>query len=73
MEEKDMTDYLYVDIHKLCDMHDFPPPSTEDIMDAIREEGNDVSRTHFRPTAIRTNADLERIVEIIEELNRTRK
>ncbi len=70
IEEHNLTDNLYVDIHELCDLHDNRPPKTGDIIEALRNNGYDVSRTHFRPTAIRTNADIEYIAKTIEHINR---
>ncbi len=71
-EEIELMDHLYVDIHKLCDLHNYRLPRTDDIMKAMRDEGYSVSRTHIQPTALRTDAETEKIAEIIEKLNRKR-
>jgi tRNA (guanine26-N2/guanine27-N2)-dimethyltransferase len=72
MDEMKLMDHLYVDIHKLCDLHNYRPPSTEDIMKELRVTGYLVARTHIRPTALRTNAETEKVAELIEKINRKR-
>jgi tRNA (guanine26-N2/guanine27-N2)-dimethyltransferase len=67
--EQDMERWPYVDIHILCDMHDMPSPRRDDIIEQLCSEGYRAIRTHFRPTAIRTDAPIHIIVETIKNLN----
>lgn len=70
MEEVDLMDNVYVDIHALCDTYNFPPPKSRDVRQHLVDQGYRVGRTHFRPTAIRTDAPVSVIVEIIRALTR---
>ncbi len=70
--EAEMTNHMYVDIHALCDLHSFIPPRLSDIVEKLSEQGHNACRTHFKPTAIRTEASVREIARIIEELNRSR-
>jgi tRNA (guanine26-N2/guanine27-N2)-dimethyltransferase len=72
IEEMELTNHLYVDIHKLCDLHNYRPPPTEDIMKELRDTGYAVARTHIQPTAIRTDAETEKVAELIKRVNRKR-
>jgi tRNA (guanine26-N2/guanine27-N2)-dimethyltransferase len=44
-------------------------PKREEVIEAIREKGYPVSRTHFAPTGFRTDAPIEDIKDMIEELS----
>ena len=66
--ECNLIDHIYVDLHALCDLHGLESPSIERLMDGLRESGYEVSRTHFRPTAIRTTAPVRQLVEMIRQL-----
>lgn len=68
IEETKFMDKPYIDIHALCDLHNLVPPKSTDVMDKLIERGFKVSRTHFRPTAIRTTALVNEVVDIIVEL-----
>ena len=67
--ECELTNHPYVDIHVLCDIHGLVPPKREVIMDELGRNGFSVSRTHFQPTAIRTDAPVHEIEGIIRRLN----
>ncbi len=73
IEEHKLSDIPYIDIHELCDVHGYTPPKTQEIIDSLRDNGHQVTRTHFRPTAIRTDADIADVVDVIVEINRMRQ
>ncbi|MFW9962574.1 MAG: tRNA (guanine(10)-N(2))-dimethyltransferase [Candidatus Sifarchaeia archaeon] len=64
-EESVLTNRPYVDIHALCDLHNLTPPKNKIIIEELKEQGYEVSRTHFKPTAIRTTASVNEIKQII--------
>ncbi len=64
-EESVLTNRPYVDIHALCDLHNLTPPKNKIIIEELKEQGYEVSRTHFKPTAIRTTASMNEIKQII--------
>jgi tRNA (guanine26-N2/guanine27-N2)-dimethyltransferase len=68
--EQTLIDHMYQDIHAICDHHNLTPPRMDDIIAMLREQGHQVSRTHFRSTALRTEAEVDDVVRVIEELNR---
>jgi tRNA (guanine26-N2/guanine27-N2)-dimethyltransferase len=53
----------------LCDLYNLAPPKNQIIIEKLKEQGFEVSRTHFKPTAIRTNASVEEVRRIIIEYN----
>ncbi len=67
IQEQDLTERPYIDLHALCDTYGLTPPRRQDIMDVLSEKGFSVSRTHFRPTAIRTDAPVETILRTVNE------
>jgi len=68
-EESVLTDRPYIDIHALCDLHNLIPPSNQIIIDRLKEQGFEVSKTHFKSTAIRTTASVEEVTRIIIDYN----
>ena len=60
--------YAYVDLHELCDLHNLVPPKTAAVMEELRNMDYKVSQTHFRPTAIRTNSPVSKVVHTIRKL-----
>ncbi|MFQ5815658.1 MAG: tRNA (guanine(10)-N(2))-dimethyltransferase [Candidatus Hydrothermarchaeaceae archaeon] len=50
---------FYYDVHALCRKMKISAPKMEEVMEELRDSGFDVSRTHFSPTAIKTNASVE--------------
>ncbi|MDE1798503.1 MAG: tRNA (guanine(10)-N(2))-dimethyltransferase [Candidatus Micrarchaeota archaeon] len=56
---------LYYDLHELASRHKMRIPRTEGVLAALRKSGFFASRTHFSPTAIRTDAPLEEIVALL--------
>jgi tRNA (guanine26-N2/guanine27-N2)-dimethyltransferase len=68
IDEAELVNNPYTDLHALCDLHNLVPPKLTDVMDGLIEKGFQVSRTHFRPTAIRTSALVSDVADIISEL-----
>ncbi|MFW9792658.1 MAG: RsmD family RNA methyltransferase [Candidatus Thorarchaeota archaeon] len=69
IEESEYTDYPFIDIHALCDLHGFAPPKNQEVMEYLRNQGFGVARTHFKSTAIRTTASVKEMTSAISELN----
>ncbi|MFW9809239.1 MAG: tRNA (guanine(10)-N(2))-dimethyltransferase [Candidatus Thorarchaeota archaeon] len=70
IEEAKLTDHPFIDIHALCDLHGFAPPKNQEIMEHLKDRGFEVSRTHFKSTAIRTTASVKEMTSSISELNK---
>jgi tRNA (guanine26-N2/guanine27-N2)-dimethyltransferase len=70
IEETALIDRPFLDLHALCDLHSLTPPKNADITECLRNMGYNVTRTHFRPTAIRTNAPVAEVVAAIENLKK---
>lgn len=68
MEENTLTHFPFIDLHALCDLHNLTPPRNYDIIESLRSTGHNVARTHFSPTAIRTNAPVKEVVSAIRSL-----
>ena len=68
LEESEMP-ATYYDLHVVCKKLKISSPSILDVMEMLENEGFLVSRTHYRPTGIKTDASLTKIEEIIEKLN----
>ncbi len=66
--ERELIAYPYIDLHALCDMYNFPSPRREEVIQTLRAHGYRAERTHFRPTAIRTDASSSNVVGIIRTL-----
>jgi len=58
---------LFFDIHYLCKKNQLKIPRTEELIQAIKDKGSKVSRTHFSPTGLRTDLPLTKIIKIIEK------
>ena len=68
IEEHGLVMYPYMDIHEVCDAYNMTPPKRSDIMDGLITKGYQAKRTHFRSTAIRTDAPIDAIVSVIRNL-----
>jgi tRNA (guanine26-N2/guanine27-N2)-dimethyltransferase len=68
IEENALIDIPFIDLHALCDLYNLTPPKNSDIIEYLKNNGYRVSRTHFRPTAIRTNAPIVEVVSAIKNL-----
>ncbi|MFX1559782.1 MAG: tRNA (guanine(10)-N(2))-dimethyltransferase [Promethearchaeota archaeon] len=66
-EESVLTNRPFIDIHALCDLHNLVPPKNQIIIEKLKEQGFEVSRTHFKSTAIRTTASVEEVRRIIAD------
>jgi len=55
----------YYDIHQVCKNLKTSAPRLDDVIEALRNEGYFVSRTHFKPTGIKTDAPLTILKEIL--------
>lgn len=58
----------FYDLHELCSNMKIQVPKREEVIKAIREKGYPVSRTHFSPTGFRTDAPIEDIKKMIEQV-----
>jgi len=68
LEENALTEYPYIDLHVLCDLYNLTPPKNRDVIEYLKNAGHKVARTHFKPTAIRTNASVVDVKSAILEL-----
>ncbi|MFX0163326.1 MAG: tRNA (guanine(10)-N(2))-dimethyltransferase [Candidatus Hodarchaeota archaeon] len=59
---------LFYDIHKICKKIKIEAPPIKTIITELKNQNYQASRTHFKPTAIRTNASIETIKETIKKL-----
>jgi tRNA (guanine26-N2/guanine27-N2)-dimethyltransferase len=67
-EEQDLLQFPFVDLHAVCDLYNLTPPRNSQIMQYLKDVGYRVSSTHFRPTAIRTDAPIQEVVSAIVNL-----
>jgi len=68
IEENALVDIPFLDLHALCDLHNLTPPKNLDIIEYLKNAGYNVARTHFKPTAIRTDAPVGEVVSAIKNL-----
>jgi tRNA (guanine26-N2/guanine27-N2)-dimethyltransferase len=66
--EEAIAPQTYYELHKVCKNLKTSAPPIIDVMDRLKEAGFFVSRTHFSPTSIKTDADIVEIKEIITYL-----
>ncbi|MFW9769423.1 MAG: tRNA (guanine(10)-N(2))-dimethyltransferase [Candidatus Thorarchaeota archaeon] len=69
IEESEYTDYPFIDIHALCDLHGLTPPKNIEVIRLLRDQGFSAVRTHFKSTGIRTTASVKEMMAVISELN----
>ncbi len=69
IEECDHTERVYIDLHALCHGRGCIPPRTVTVIDALRERGYAASGTHFRSTAIRTDASARVVIGVVRSLS----
>lgn len=55
----------FYDIHKVCKSLKISSPKINDVIDAIADEGYFISRTHFKPTGMRTDMPLDKLKKLI--------
>ena len=58
----------YFEIHKVCKNLKTSAPPILELMNLLRKEGYFVSRTHFSPTSLKTDADIVKLKQIIMSL-----
>ncbi|MHA1495274.1 MAG: hypothetical protein ACTSUZ_12825 [Candidatus Thorarchaeota archaeon] len=68
IEESNLMTYPYIDIHVLCDLYNLTPPKNRDVIEYLVNAGYKVARTHFKPTAIRTDASVFDVKTAISDL-----
>ncbi|TFF92664.1 tRNA (guanine(10)-N(2))-dimethyltransferase [Candidatus Thorarchaeota archaeon] len=71
LEEQHLTDYPYIDLHALCDLHNLPAPKNRDVIEHLREMKYRVARTHFSPTAIRTDAQPDVVAGVVRSIHKS--
>jgi tRNA (guanine26-N2/guanine27-N2)-dimethyltransferase len=59
---------FYLDLHQMCDIYSWPPPKQNDVITDLKEVGYQCVRSHFKPTAIRTNATVEEVTRVVESI-----
>ncbi|MFB6147973.1 MAG: tRNA (guanine(10)-N(2))-dimethyltransferase, partial [Candidatus Nanohaloarchaea archaeon] len=60
----------FYDLHELASVLDIQVPQRDRVIEEIDDKGYPVSRTHFSPTGLRTDAPIEDVKKIIEEVAR---
>ncbi len=68
-EEMKLTGTPFIDLHALFDLHNLAPIKNKIVIERLKEQGFEASRTHFKSTAIRTNASVEEVTEIVTDYN----
>lgn len=58
----------FYDLHEMASSTGVMAPKREDVIEGLMDKGYPVSRTHFAPTGIRTDAPIEDIIEIMKAL-----
>jgi len=59
----------YYDLHQICKNLKISAPRINDVIETLRKEGYFVSRTHFKPTGIKTDAPLDILKNIIAHIS----
>jgi tRNA (guanine26-N2/guanine27-N2)-dimethyltransferase len=67
VEESALTNNPFIDLHALYDLHNLAPVKNQVVIDGLKEQGYEATRTHFRPTAIRTDASVEEVTKIVTD------
>jgi tRNA (guanine26-N2/guanine27-N2)-dimethyltransferase len=57
----------FYDLHELASELGIQAPRREDVIEALREKGYIVSRTHFEPTGIRTDAPFGDVRQLVKD------
>jgi tRNA (guanine26-N2/guanine27-N2)-dimethyltransferase len=68
-EEVALTKTPFIDLHALFDLHNLAPIKNQIIIERLKEQGYEATRTHFKSTAIRTNASVQEITKIVIDYN----
>jgi len=59
---------MFYDCHKLCKLQRLTAMSTNELILALREKDFQASRTHFSGISFKTNAGIEEIKKVVEEV-----
>lgn len=59
----------FYDVHEVCSKLGVSAPPLMDVMECLEVAGFRVSRTHIRPTGIKTDAGIREIEEAIMDLH----
>lgn len=66
--EESFAPATFYDLHKICKNLKISSPPLNRVLDKLHEEGYIASRTHIKPTGIKTNSPVEIIKEIVLSL-----
>ncbi|MGZ7117782.1 MAG: tRNA (guanine(10)-N(2))-dimethyltransferase [Methanobacterium sp.] len=58
----------YYDLHEICRNLKISAPKLKEVLDSLKENGYFASRTHFKPTGIKTDAPVDEIKKIVLSL-----
>jgi tRNA (guanine26-N2/guanine27-N2)-dimethyltransferase len=58
----------HYDLHKICKKLKISAPPLLEVLEKLRERGYFASRTHFRPTALKTDASIDIVKKIVLSL-----
>lgn len=58
----------YYDLHEICRILKISAPKLMEVLNSLQEQGYLATKTHFKPTAIKTDAPVEEIKRIILNL-----
>jgi tRNA (guanine26-N2/guanine27-N2)-dimethyltransferase len=68
-EEEANSIISFYDIHKICRILKISAPKLDSIIETLKKEGFLATKTHFNPTGIRTNCDINRLKKIVYNLS----
>jgi len=58
---------FYYDIHQITDKLNLISPKSSKVIEELQKENFLATRTHFKPTAIKTDAPIEKIISAIKK------
>jgi tRNA (guanine26-N2/guanine27-N2)-dimethyltransferase len=59
----------HYDLHEISKKLKISAPRLDKVLESLKESGYSASRTHFKPTGIKTDAPVSKIKEIVQHLN----
>lgn len=71
--EESLGPITFFDLHKICKVMKISAPPIDDVLNKLLMEGYFASRTHIKPTGIKTNAPLEILKKIVYNLKQNDK
>jgi tRNA (guanine26-N2/guanine27-N2)-dimethyltransferase len=60
---------FYYTTDSIASVYGVKPPSVASLIELLREDGHEATRTHFNPTGFRTNASLPRVVASFRKIS----